>query len=182
MKHVMLDLETMSTRPNAAIVQIGAVGFGLPNGIGSSFSRAVSLQSCIDVGLAVDGSTIEWWLQQGDEARDAITRDQVSLTKALEEFGEWFRGHKAKFVWANSPAFDCVILRSAYLAATGGRAPFHYRQERCCRTVWAVAAGLGVEIPETKREGAAHDAAADALYQAMSMQETIGAMRDRMIG
>ena len=47
MKHIMLDLETMSTASNAAIVAIGAVEFEPETGkLGREFYCNVSLASC----------------------------------------------------------------------------------------------------------------------------------------
>lgn len=62
MLNVMLDLETMDTKPTAAITEIGAVRFDNEK-ILSRFRIKVDLQSCIDLGLTVSGSTIMWCLK-----------------------------------------------------------------------------------------------------------------------
>ena len=48
--HLMLDLETMGTKSNSAIISIGAVEFDILTGkTGREFYRNVSLQSCISL-------------------------------------------------------------------------------------------------------------------------------------
>ena len=72
--NIMVDLETMATHPNAAIVAIGAVRF--MEDLQDSFYQEVDLQSSIRAGLDVDGATVNWWLMQEEAAREAITAPQ----------------------------------------------------------------------------------------------------------
>ena len=58
-KHIMLDLETMGLDPNAAIISIGAVHF-TKDELLEEFYTAVSLKSCVDLGLTMTQSTIDW--------------------------------------------------------------------------------------------------------------------------
>ena len=60
MIQVMLDLETMSVRSNAAIASIGAVKFEVGSGIVDQFYRTVDLRTCKAVGLHVDPETVVW--------------------------------------------------------------------------------------------------------------------------
>lgn len=56
MKHLMIDLETMGTKPSAPIVAIGAVFFEPQTGeLGAEFYTAVNLSSDMDLGAAPDG-------------------------------------------------------------------------------------------------------------------------------
>ena len=69
---VMLDLETMGNNSNSAIIAIGAVAFSLDSGVYDKFYANVHLQTSLDAGLKVDGSTVEWWLTQSENARESI--------------------------------------------------------------------------------------------------------------
>lgn len=166
MKDVMLDLETMGTGPNAAIVAIGAVEFGeLPDTLGRSFYRTVSLASSQREGLHIDASTVMWWLQQGDEAREALRRDAVDLVEALQLFAQWLDGSgvplKERRIWGNGPSFDCVILANAYQACLY-EVPWRYYNERCYRTAKDLLPA--VHVPRT---GTHHNALDDAKHQAL---------------
>ena len=173
MKHVMLDLETMGVAPNAAIMSIGAVKFdptrrelyapGDPD-YEPPFYMTVDLQSCLDMGLKLDGSTVTWWMTQPTETRERLLKDTQQLQTVLNEFAIWF-GPVSMPVWGNGAAFDCVILRSAFIA-TGVYPPWTFRDERCYRTLCAAMPGVPWEKPTV-----AHDALEDALAQAKHLQK-----------
>jgi len=174
MMHVMLDLETMGIGTKAAVIAIGAVKFhprGEPGTFDTSdpnlspyFYMNVNLQSAIDAGLTVDGATVMWWLKQSEAARERLTQDATSLQAALNEFAIWI-GASRPPVWGNGAAFDCVVLRNAYLA-TGVYPPWGFRDERCYRTLRTVTPEVAWEPPTV-----AHDALQDAMAQAKHLQK-----------
>jgi DNA polymerase III epsilon subunit-like protein len=157
--HVMVDLETMGTRYNAAIIAIGAVSFDMGSAR-DEFCRTVSLASSCEAGLSVDAGTIMWWMQQSEAARSAICRGGVDLRTALLDFSGWANGQRLTSIWGDGATFDNVILTSAY-AATRLPRPWSYRQDRCYRTLRAI-------YPDVPRphNPSAHNALADARSQA----------------
>lgn len=178
--HLMLDLETMSTRHNAAIASIGAVIFdpntdtldGCP-----TFYQTVDLESNERDGRHFSGSTVAWWLKQSEAARVALVSDQLPLQKALERLTAFIVAHKPVIVWANSPSFDCTILRSAY-SHHHKHFPFEYWAERDVRTIKDAAYPNG-DAPQCRR-GVAHGALDDALSQADLVQRCHAALRRGM--
>ena len=62
-QNLMIDLETLGTKPNSAILSIGAVYFD-KDGLGEEFYANVDLQDSIDSGFDIDASTVYWWLSQ----------------------------------------------------------------------------------------------------------------------
>lgn len=157
MEHVMLDLETLGTAGDAAIVSIGAVVFGADGIAPNPFYCPVRLQSAIDAGLRVDGSTVEWWTRQPDAARAVFGEHAAELDSALLAFAQWLPG-RAK-VWGNGASFDNAILASAY-RAVGRPLPWKFWNDRCYRTI---AAGIGVRRQQL---GTHHNALDDARSQA----------------
>ena len=132
----MVDLETMGNGPEAAIVSIGAVMFNKDCGsVGKTFYLVVDLASSINHGGKVTASTIMWWLQQNQTAREALyLHGSASLPDALlafkgflDEFGGDVR------VWGNGAGFDNVILESAYRNC-GIDVPWEFYNNRCHRT------------------------------------------------
>jgi len=165
MKHIMLDLETMSTASNAAIVAIGAVEFDPATGeLGREFYHNVSLASCQDAGLDVEAGTIMWWLTRSDGARKALIDVSLPLDKALSQFTQFLvsLGAPDVAIWGKGSDFDNVILANAY-RALGLQAPWKYKNNRCVRTILALVPDAcdGVES-----EGTKHNALDDAIYQA----------------
>lgn len=160
---VMVDIETLGLETGAAILSIGAVRFG-PGFIDDSFEASISLSSCQAYALEIDAGTLEWWLEQGDAAREQLVGGD-DLADVLEEFSEWCDG--ADEVWANSPSFDCEMLEHAY-AAVGQEEPWEFYEERCFRTLKELSIA-----PDIEQDGVEHDALDDAKHQARVASTTL---------
>lgn len=162
---VMLDLETMSTGSNAAIISIGAVAFNIErNKLGPEFYLNVDLASSVKYGGAIDPSTVMWWMQQSEEARKALLKDGVDISLALNQFSTWLDhmtdGPKIVNMWGNGAGFDNVVLASAYTRLEK-KVPWNFRNDRCYRTIKNLYPNI--KAPNT---GVEHNALDDAKYQA----------------
>lgn len=166
MINVMLDLETFSTRSNAAIVSIGAVKFE-DDKILDTFYCTIDAATCKAAGLHIDKETLAWWAQQSKEARDALLVDNLPLEVALNKFTAWF-GTKSLPTWGNGAGFDNVIMENAY-RAIGQKRPWLPWDDRCYRTVKNL-----FNIPIDKREGTYHNALDDALTQTKHLIKILG--------
>ena len=169
MLDVMLDIETMSNTPDAAIVSIGAVEFDLgAKRLGEEFYVTVDLASAMASGGAVNASTVIWWMKQTEAARSLFSEPMQPIAVALSQFSEWMqqRGNKNDIrVWGNGAAFDNVILTSAY-NRLGLAPPWMFWNDRCYRTIKNL-------FPKNKahRIGTHHHALDDARTQAMHLIE-----------
>lgn len=143
---IMADLETASTKPNAAILAIGAVRFDVDYKY--EFYMNVDVDSCVDAGLHVCPNTMAWWSKQSREARDSLEQDKKPIDYALKEFRKWIIEEECRTsyvsLWGNGANFDPVILRSAF-SATGIECPWPYYNEMCFRTI------ANLSIPRNKR-------------------------------
>ena len=183
----MLDLETMGSNSNAAIVSIGAVLFDPFTGeTGAEFYQVISLNSSSHYG-ELDSSTVVWWLNQSEEAR-AIFNDNVekiTLKKALELFSNWIadncdKNHRDKpdaVVWGNGATFDNVILGNAYKAVRI-RQPWFFANDRDVRTIVDLGRQLRKINPkkDLELEGVAHNALDDAKFQVRYVSEIFKAL------
>lgn len=178
--NIMLDLETLSIRSNAAILSIGAVVFDIDDTSSlekwlnstdrflkadayaseASFYCLVNIQSCIDKRLAVDGSTIEYWLMAPEAARLAIARPggAIHIEAAISRFILWVQELAEKYGdnicwWSHGASFDLPILQNAYIASGRGQM-CNYRHMRDTRTLFALA----------KHAADSFDEGASALY------------------
>jgi NTP pyrophosphatase (non-canonical NTP hydrolase) len=169
MKNVMLDLETMGSGSNAAIIAIGAVEFNPVKGLGDEFYVVVNLASSVSMGGKIDPDTVMWWMKQESESRAAVCRDGLALYTALTMFSEWLVTRNVDIgevaIWGNGAAFDNVVLANAY-KNTAMKPPWNYRNDRCYRTV----AAMNSHIP-MKKEGPVHNALQDAKNQARHLIE-----------
>lgn len=170
--HIMLDLETLGTDPGATIVAIGAVRFDVADGLGTEFGVSVSVEDCQAEGLEIDASTLEWWLSQSADAR-AQLEGGCSLGRALRDLAAFIRETNPDALWANSPAFDCAILRAAF-DAVGRNCPWAYYIERDYRTLRETLPAW----PDREQETVSHDALDDARYQAECLVYALQSLED----
>lgn len=172
-RHVMLDLETMGTSPDAAIVAIGAVTFEpADDTCPARFYRAVQLESAVAGGGLMDPGTVQWWMRQSDAAR-AVLHGGLPIVDALIEFSAWL-GDVADTdvqVWGNGANFDNVILSRAYTRARMVR-PWRTYADRCYRTAKSLHPCV-----QMQRIGVHHHAADDAASQAMHLMAIFRALR-----
>lgn len=177
--HVMLDLETLGVRPDAAIIQVGAVLFEAKSGgkilNGKGFNDHVLLQ---DGAGTVDHGTVAWWLlnRSSEAMGNALSTKANPLNYVLEKFLMWPKDaadlswDAIEGVWSKGADFDLPILQSAY-ARLGMIVPWNMRAGRCVRTLFALTGGE----PEIDWTGMAqHDAFDDAVGQAMQVQKAMG--------
>ena len=161
--HVMIDLETMGTRPNAPIVAIGAVMFD-GNEILDEFYVNVDLESAVAHGRAVvDPKTVLWWMDQGGEARSALRDDKKEVIVALYAFRDWLKPVEPEGVWGNGASFDNTILSETY-RRLNLTPPWEFWKDRCYRTM----KGMYPQI-KMERTGVHHNALDDAKSQALHL-------------
>jgi hypothetical protein len=138
MKHLMIDIETLGTKPGSVILSIAAVAFDIKTGdIGSIFHQNIDIDTCIESGLKMEKSTIIWWLNQTKEAQHQITQHTGNpLKNVLRRFGMWISDYTPKDVevWGNSARFDLGILEAAYTSCKM-RLPWEHFNERDVRTL-----------------------------------------------
>ena len=117
--NMMIDLETLDTRPSAVIFQVGVLVF--KDVLGGDIRGNLILEKKIfhlDIldqimaGRTVDQDTVLWWAEQNP---DSWHRHPDEITKAsdmFQEINELYVKHEVRSLWANSPFFDCVLMRS----------------------------------------------------------------------
>ena len=168
-ENVMIDIETLGTKPGAVIASIAAVGFDIKTG-----SRQKIFHERIDIvqaqhvfGLHVDASTVKWWLVQSQEAMNDLMGN-ARIDDVLLSFNSVIRNKCKDRVcqfWANSPSFDFRLLEAA-MDKTRGCLPWQYFQEMDVRTIAAMRPEIKLEVcakPEYKQF--AHTALSDCYMQ-----------------
>lgn len=168
--HIVLDLETLSTQPNAVVASIGAVALTAHGNFVSEFHVAV------DTGAPqhlrhVCPNTVAWWEQQSEAAKlGSVSASNPMLPhQALEAFTAWVQRHadsKKVKAWGNGSSFDNVILSSLYADYPELVRPWAYWNDRDMRTVLDL-------YPQAKDvgefEGVKHDALYDARHEAKQL-------------
>ena len=154
-KHIVVDLETLSTHSNACIVSIGACLIENLE-ITDTFYTNVNGIEGRQAGLHVEQDTIKWWEEQPKEIREAWQRDPKPLGEALDLFSRFYGSDG--LIWGYGSNFDVVILESAY-RALGKELPWKFWDIACLRTLMTV---LDKRLPKANNHNAMDDATAQA--------------------
>lgn len=170
--HFMVDLETLSTERNAAIVQIGAAEFE-PDGI----LVADLFQVCVDSPreAAIDFNTVCWWMNQSKDAKEIFESSMYRrpLADALREFALFLAricsmSDTKPMLWAMPASFDVVILEYWYKRFWPNESlPWHYADTRDARTLFELA---GIAKADRIKADTPHNALSDAIAQAKTVQ------------
>ena len=158
--HIMVDLETLGTKPNSLMLTIGAIRFD---------PFADDHESFEGLDHVIDDATLEWWGKQDESVRaEAFAEDdRHDIRDVLKDFHKWCGGVDA--IWANGTGFDLNILEHFSRELKRGVA-WNYWQARDARTLYALVPGLD------RPQGAAHHALWDCWSQLVGVQRAFKAL------
>ena len=163
---IMLDLETLSTRPDATILTFGACKFSpyKQHEIVDGIYFRVNVDEQTALGRHVDDNTVEWWGRQADDVREEALGegDRIGLEQFTQELNRFIVG--ADNIWAQGPVFDIVILENLY-RQMGLPCPWQFWQIRDSRTLLSTHGDL-----RDKNKAGLHNALEDAVSQAQAVQ------------
>jgi hypothetical protein len=167
--HVMLDIETLGTRPDTVVLSVGACKFN-PHTSQTPHSTVLWRPSAAEqlaAGRSVDHSTLEWWSQQAEHIRAEAFSDQnrISLSDFFSELNRYLVG--VDKIWCQGPQFDLVILENLF-EQNGHHRNWVYWQVMDCRTLF----NLMPTDPRKAIQKNAHSADQDAYWQAVCVQQS----------
>ena len=153
---IHFDLETLDTAHTAQILSIGAV-WGA-----KTFYVEIDTTLYDATRFTYSAETTLWWRKQGGFKPSVELRQPY---EAILMFAEWIlevQGDKPPMeIWANSPAFDCAIMKY-HFSYMDIEQPWKFFMERDVRTAKALATTMRLNIRTFKNP---HNALQDALNQ-----------------
>jgi len=165
-RQCMVDIETLSSQPDAAVIAIGLCLFNHKEILDSR-------QFLIDPRYAPghrDIDTLEWWQNQDSGVFTKMMSGEAMPWEICHEMYDLCRHEwKTRTIWANAPTFDISILRQLFKLYDIGF-PFHFSKEMDYRTVKHFAKEMGIDFNAPLEERSAHDAESDAIAQAKALQ------------
>lgn len=178
MKHIMVDIETLSTAVNAVVLSIGAVEFDPMTGkILRPFYSELDLSE--QDKRHVDLNTAQWWFKRCQENPSNFklmtkhNREKEGVSFALHKLGEFINGgveyamtrvegYEKIALWACDPDFDIAILADLY-KEHNLPTPWKYSEPKSVRTVRMLTQIADMEIPVHEAD---HNALNDCIRQA----------------
>ncbi|WP_294948264.1 3'-5' exonuclease [Sulfurivirga sp.] len=178
--HIMIDIETLGTRPDAAIGALAAVHFDPATGEAlDTFEARINVAESLIEGFSADAATLAFWRRQLRDARTQVTTGRAHPREALEGLCRWLDGiarPDERIVWANGAGFDPVIVET-HLNHFGLDAPWRWWNVRDLRTLRALAREAGLSLPVRPAELPEHQALADAIWQSRQTAWLLSALR-----
>lgn len=185
-KHIMVDIETLGTKPYSAIIGIGAAYFDpRRNSVLDSFHVTIDPELAQKRGFRLDAGTVSWWLAPAQRpAWDKfLSIAHFDPDEAFNGFQIWLDSvgprEELRF-WGNGAGFDCNLMHNAaeLLGAEwhdkdGKEHPgfWPHWNDRCFRTLKNMSLIRPHSLVTAKSlcppfEGTPHVAVDDAIHQA----------------
>ena len=172
---IMIDLETLSTSPNAAVLTIGAIKFDpfeseISDPSCEKFYVKIDIDSCDELQLDVSSDTLEWWSKQSKEAQDEAfsEKNRIHIRDAFNQLYKFCWG--AKRVWSHGAAFETVICENIFRKLNKA-VPWKFWEIRDTRTLFDL--GIDPQRPPVLK----HHALEDAWNQAVGVQNVFQRLR-----
>tara|TARA_R110000737_G_scaffold47134_7_gene67097 strand:+ start:13661 stop:14200 length:540 start_codon:yes stop_codon:yes gene_type:complete len=167
----MLDIETVGTSADSAILTIGLAHFDMQTGAiikSAEFRNSQAAQE--KLGRKVDPATVAWWGRQSPAARARLVQEPlyepIEMMRKVYAFlhavssSQWNLG-----IWAKGPGFDMTLCRSL-TEDLNAKWKGHFSREYCVRTMLLIDKEMGWNLAEGIYNDLDHGAEADAVYQA----------------
>lgn len=173
MTSIMIDLETLGTRPECVLLTLGAVKFDEYElgSFGDSLYFRVDVDEQITIGREVQEDTLAWWMKQPDDVRDEALgeHDRINLASMYKQLNKFVAG--VDNIWCQGPVFDIVILENLY-RQMGWPVPWQFWQIRDSRTLFGTHGD-----PRVKGKVGLHNALEDSISQARGVQQVYHALK-----
>lgn len=179
MKLCMLDLETLGNHNDAVILSVGAMCFDPMSRLEiteedlrfnpEAIHWIIEVEDQVKRGRKIDYSTVKWWMEQDDKAKEIFNKELEAYTVAdfALYFFDWYKNRKPDACYAYGSTFDHTILQNLY-DNVGVKNPIHYRDQLDMRTLVRFS---GIECPELPDWLVSHNALHDCVRQIIWMQE-----------
>ena len=166
MNNLMVDIETLGTKPGAPVISLAAVQFDLETGeTGEVFHMNINPGSLDEGGNIPDYNTLLWWVEGRSELLTNILKDgidaRIVFTSFCNYITETFKGINTFYVWGNSNRFDLGLLEYQ-LHLHDWETPWSFRNERDVRTLVHFAPEVKNNLPF---EGTKHNPLYDCKHQ-----------------
>lgn len=162
--HAMIDLETLHTTPQAAVLTVGGVKFD-PNNESEPHSEFYYKLDLDSQERDVSDDTIAWWGQQDSKVQEEAfsPEGRVHIDEFLDSLPKWMVG--VDVLWGHGYGFDITIIEDM-LRQRGKPIPWQFWQVKDSRTLFSC---CKVD-PRKAMQTDLHNALADAYFQAKSVQ------------
>lgn len=155
LKHLVVDIETLSTEPNAVVLALAIVPFTFEDHtyFSTLLTQGLMVKFKVEEQVKVhrrhiEESTVSWWKEQQKKIRDIIVKpspSDVTIRDGLSEFNQFVLGisgfsKEKSYVWSRGNDFDFPIIKTLFRDANISL-PYNHWKIRDVRTAIDIMAG-----------------------------------------
>jgi hypothetical protein len=172
---VMIDIETLSTKPEAVVLSVGAVKFNMHDEPVEKIHWRLSIDEQTEADRDISDDTLEWWSKQALAVRAEVFSEdnRISVPEFFKELNRYVTG--CDKIWCQGPQFDLVIIENLYRQFEHHWS-WQYWQVMDSRTLFQVMKHFNFEDPRKGVQQDLHNAAEDAYWQAIGVQKMYSAI------
>lgn len=164
----VLDIESLSTRPDTVILTVGILKFNPYHShidVNSGIHLKLDVDEQLEKNRHVSDDTVAWWGTQDEKIREDALGDEgrISVNEAIQQINRYLVG--VEEIWVQGPVFDIAALENLYRQYEMPP-PWHYWNIRDSRTLFGVHGD-----PRDKSRKHAHNALVDCYYQGKAIQQ-----------
>ena len=166
----MIDIETLATTVDSVILSIGAVNI---DNFYDSFYVEVETEVGQE-GRRTEKSALDFW----EKHKEIMPKGKHLLYDSVRAFRFWYLarpGRRFDEVWCQGTDFDIAILKHVF-DSFDLLTPWKYSAVRDLRTIRKF---LQLTVPESIKNECAHNALADAKFQANVLKEILKVVHGR---
>ena len=168
--HATIDLETLSTKPDAVLLTIGAIKFDpfTTDPPYNEFYYRANVDEQTAIGRHIEEGTLQWWSRQAPEiVEEALSDDNRHPVKEiLTKLNKYLVG--VDKIWCQGPVFDIAILENLY-RQLGLHWNWAFYNIRDSRTLFS----LMPRDPRKDISFSAHNALEDCRIQSICVQKSL---------
>lgn len=131
MNRMMVDIETLSVRPNAYVASIGIVVFNVHGIVMSAQFSLNPREKHPEEHIDVD--TVKFWMAQSRDAQEKLFGD-YDVDVALQQINDAYKNLCCDEIWARGPQFDVNAIENL-MRIRGFKPAWKYYEVRDLRTV-----------------------------------------------
>ena len=181
--NIMVDLETASTKENAAILSWAMMPFTTDGSECSHepFYKTVNLTSCFMAGMDIEKSTQQWWQQQTPEARAAIMKSEgeniLDVTRAAYCWLSALAETYDLCMYCRGIDFDLPKIEWCFRKFLEQDAPYKYSHKMDVRTILKF---MEIDQSQFEFEGVKHQSLDDCVHDIKMIQKAYQLKNDWM--
>lgn len=175
-RHIMLDIETLSSTSNAVMIQIAAIEFNPQTGEEiSTFNGYLDRNMSSNLGMVESQNTLDWWKVENEELLQSIlSKGQgVDPKDTMKDFMKFIDDPFECLVWSHA-TFDFVIVQN-YLTKTKNR-KMAFKNAMDLRTLVYLS---GIDLSSYDWSGKTHDALDDCRFQIKFTVDSMNALNNK---